>query len=235
MATNYIRISNKPISLSHSQIESEQILQAIELTNRKFFYIGSETQKMSVDIFDVIDFRVFSGMIGEAFATTLEEVLEHNFVKNPSIDGYPDLLQNTTSEMKDYLKGCGYGELIEYKYGGIEIKNTFGTKRTGAPILMGDQRIHHINKKLDWKAHHQKTNHLLALVSDYYEGNPTIVAVFYSDSLNPNDWQEVRRPLEGSTMTSFSTINRSGCEKLRTGMMWCINHSAYLNFFEVRV
>lgn len=197
--------------------------------------IGQETARMSVDIFDIIDFRAFSGMIGEVFAGVLEEVLDGQMVKNPSIDGYPDLLQNVTQEMKEYFRNSTYDELLDYRYGGIEIKNTFGTKKSGSPIIMGDQRIHHINTKLDWKAHHQKTNHLLALFSDYYSGKPTIVAAFYSDRLSPDDWQTVQRPRSGSTMTSFSTIERSGFEKLRDGMIYCINDPAYLKFFSVEV
>lgn len=231
----YIQISNRPITLSHISITPDQIFEAIRRTNQKFAHIGIETAKMALDIFNVIDFRVFSGMLGEAYATTLEEVLDHKLVKNPSIDGYPDLLQNVTPEMQKYFKSCGYEQFLDYKYGGIEVKNTFGTKKNGAPILMGDQRIGYINDKLDWKAHHRKTNHLLALFSDYYNGRPVIAAVFYSDSLTPDDWQKVQRPKEGSTMTSFSTIEKSGCEKLRKGMMFCLNDPAYLEFFGVEV
>jgi hypothetical protein len=80
--------------------------------------------------------------------------------------------------MHEHLSSSGYEDLLDYKYGGIEIKNTFGTKKSGSPILMGDQRINYINNKLDWKAHHQKTNHLLALFSDYYNRScPTGVNV----------------------------------------------------------
>lgn len=231
----YVQITEKPIRLSHITVTPDEVFQAIRETNRKFEYIGRETAKMAVDIFDVIDFRVFSGMVGEAYATTLQEVLGNRLVKNPSIDGYPDLVQNVTPEMQRYFKSCGYEQFLDYKYGGIEIKNTFGTKKDGRPILMGDQRIDDINDKLDWKAHHRKTNHLLALFSDYYESKPIIAAAFYSDTLTKDDWQKVQRPAMGSTMTSFSTIEKSGCTKLREGMLFCINDPAYLEFFDVEV
>lgn len=231
----YIQVNSVPIQLSHITVTPDAILEAINETNRKFEYIGRETLKMTIDIFDVIDFRVFSGMIGEAFAATLQEVTGNRLVKNPSIDGYPDLIQNSTIEMQNYLDLCGYEQLLDYKYGGIEVKNTFGTKKTGRPIIMGDQRIRDINDKLDWKAHHRKTNHLLALYSDYYAGTPIIAAAFYSDKLEEVDWQKVQRPNDGSTMTSFSTIEKSGCAKLRDGMLFCIEDPAYLKFFNVEV
>jgi hypothetical protein len=173
MSVSFIQVTEKPIILSHIAIHPDTILHAVELTNQKFEYIGNETRKMAVDIFDIIDFRVFSGMVGEAFVATLEEVLEGRLVRNPSIDGYPDLIQNITPEMQSHLRRSGYEEFLDYRYGGIEIKNTFGTKRTGSPVLMGDQRIDYINPKLDWKAHHRKTNNLLALFSDYYNGLPS--------------------------------------------------------------
>lgn len=233
MVVSYRAITTEPIVLSNLTVTSGQVLQAIEMTNDKFLHIGNETSKMSLDIFDVIDFRVFSGMMGEAFVASLEDVTNRALMKNPSMDGYPDLLQNSTHEMAEYFSSCGYDNFLEYKYGGIEVKNTFGTKKSGAPIVMGDQRIGHINPKLDWKAHHRKTNHLLALFSDYYDGKPMIVAAFYSDKLIEDDWQQVQRPAEGSTMTSFSTIGKTGCMKLRQGMLFCIDIPEYLSFFEI--
>ena len=197
----YLKVFDRPIRLSHIEISPAQILQAIELTNRKFMLIGQETARMSVDIFDIIDFRAFSGMIGEVFAGVLEEVLDGQMVKNPSIDGYPDLLQNVTQEMKEYFRNSTYDELLDYRYGGIEIKNTFELRKV-APDNMGDQRIHHINTKLIG-AHHQKTNHLLALFPTI-TGKPTIVAAFYSDRLSPDDWQTVQRPRSVSNDIIFN-------------------------------
>lgn len=226
----YRIINPNPLTLSHTVITPDEILEAVNRTNSKFHYISEATQKMNLDIFSVIDFRNFSGMVGEAFAEELSQVTGR-LIKNPNMDGYPDLLQNSTIEMQEYYSNCNYSHLLDYRYSGIEIKNTFGTKKTGAPIQMGDERIGYINNKLDWKAHHQKTNNLLALFSDYENNKPVIMAAFYSDSLEASDWQKVQKPIEGSTMTSFSTILQSGCDKLCEGMIICADNKKYLDFF----
>lgn len=226
----YKIINESPIELSNMKIDVKDLLLAVEITNRKFEIITRETRKTNLDIFSVIDFRSFSGMIGEAFAKELS-LINNKLVKNPSLDGYPDLLQIATPEMKSYFDECGYADLIKYKYGGVEVKNTFGTKKSKSTLLMGDQRINNINKKLDWKAHHQETNNLIGLFSDYINNTPKIIALFYSDQLEPIDWQAIQKPKEGSAMTSFSTILPTGFQKLKNGLKICRNEQEYLDFF----
>ena len=148
---------------------------------------------MSLDVFTVMDFRVLSGIVGETYANELA-VTTGNFMQNPNIDGYPDLLQTPTHELKRYYERCAKGEFIQYKYGGLEVKNTFGTKKSGAILFKGDTRICHINSKLDWKAHHRQTNNLIALLSDYVEGLPVIVVLVLFR-------QAYRRRLERKTGT----------------------------------
>ena len=111
------------------------------------------------------------------------------------------------------------------------MKNTFGTKGSKVSLQPGKPRITKINKKLEWKAHHRYTNNLLALASDFVDGCPQIVAVMYADNLEEQDWGEKQEPKEGSTMTSFSVIKRSGWEKLLSGIRICRNDVEYLDFF----
>ena len=92
-------------------------------------------------------------------------------------------------------------------------------------------RIESINSKLDWKAHHQQTNQLLGLVSDFIEGCPQVVAVMYSDALTKSDWTTKQQPKKNSTMTSFSVIERSGHKKMMDGIRLCLGAPTYLNFF----
>ncbi|SFQ37386.1 hypothetical protein SAMN05421670_1812 [Psychrobacillus psychrotolerans] len=227
-------IDSNDIMLSHLNISVEELKSALINTNDKFAKITNKTRLMDLNIFEVLDFRNFSGVIGETFSSELAKI-NKSLIKNPNQDGYPDLLQVSTTEMLDYYQQCVYRDLIKYKDGGLEIKNTFGTKK--GSLLMGDQRIELIKEKLDWKAHHQQTNNLIGLMSDYIDDMPQIVAICYSDQLNPEDWGKVQKPKEGSTMTSFSTIGQTGYKKMVKGIKICIDDPKYLKFFhqEVRV
>ena len=221
-----------PIQLSHFNLETDLLLEAAERANSKMEYIHKKTPAMKLDVFSVIDFRVLSGLIGETFITELASVCP-NLKKNPNLDGYPDLVQVSTNEMMNYFKTCASSDFIKYKYGGIEVKNTFGTKGGAATILQGDSRIGNINKKLDWKAHHQETNNLIGLFSDYFDGLPKIAGIFFSNSLTRDDWSAVQRPKEGSAMTSFTSISATGYKKMISGVKACVEQDDYLNFFNL--
>lgn len=228
---NYKILNDSPIKLSHLEVSTDELLLAIKNTNTKFKTISNKTKDMELDIFQVIDFRNLSGIVGEVFVKELS-LINNKLHKNPSLDGYPDLLQISTPEMITFFNNCEYSHFLKFKYGGIEVKNTFGTKKAKSNIIVGDQRINNINKKLDWKAHHQQTNNLIGLFSDYIDNTPTIIALFYSDKLIKDDWQETQKPTEGSAMTSFSTIQKSGFLKMKQGLKICFDNDIYLNFFK---
>jgi len=210
-------------------VSADELLAALERANEKYEMLHQRTRGMSVDVFKVLDFRVLSGMVGETYANELAASCG-KFVKNPNIDGYPDLVQVPTDELKAYCRKCGPSDFIKYKYGGIEVKNTFGSKKANTVLLNGEQRLGYINNKLDWKAHHRTTNNLIALLSDYIGDVPVIVALFYSDELTEDDWMVKQQPKDGSAMTSFSAVTSSGFLKLKKGVRLCIDDSKYREF-----
>lgn len=227
----YRIVHNLPIILSNLQVDVSDIVSAIESTNHKIYAIANSTQNFSVDIFKIIDLRILSGAIGETFVSEMAKVCPA-LKKNPSIDGYPDLVQCSTPEMLTYFKEYASKDSKEaFYYGGIEVKNTFGYKKSKVELFNGEQRIDFIKKDLEWKAHHQKTNHLLGLYSDFINGYPTIVAAFYSDKLVPDDWTIKAEPKGNSAMTSFSTMQKTGFIKMLRGMLVCLDDSKYINFF----
>lgn len=227
----YRIVHNLPIILSNLQVDVSDIVSAIESTNHKIYAIANSTQNFSVDIFKIIDLRTLSGAIGETFVSEMAKVCPA-LKKNPSIDGYPDLVQCSTPEMLTYFKEYASKDSKEaFYYGGIEVKNTFGYKKSKVELFNGEQRIDFIKKDLEWKAHHQKTNHLLGLYSDFINGYPTIVAAFYSDKLVPDDWTIKAEPKGNSAMTSFSTMQKTGFIKMLRGMLVCLDDSKYINFF----
>lgn len=213
-------------------LSSEQLKHAIELTNYKMRELKYKTENDALNIFEVLDFRMMSGMLGEALVTMISQN-SNSLTKNPHIDGYPDLLDTSSRIKAEYFNSIGNigGGFNNFLYGGIEIKNTFGVKKAKVHLEKGQTRIRYINKKLDWKAHHTNTNNLLGLFSDFIEGIPQIVAVFYSDQLTNSDWKEKINPRKNSAMTSFSTIDNSGWLKMKSNLIVCINQVEYLSFF----
>jgi len=188
---------------------------------------------MALNVFEVIDFRVMSGLVGEALVSEISDSHE-NLEKNPNIDGYPDLLNASRPEYRrdiEKWKASDMKAFVKYPYGGIEIKNTFGTKKSTAILPNGQTRLGKINNKLDWKAHHRTTNYLLGLFSDFIDACPQIVAVMFSDRLQQSDLMEKQNPRANSAMTSFSVTTLSGWKKLRSGLKLCRDDPRYLSFF----
>ena len=231
----YKILNNTPIKLSHLSITIEDIIVAINSTNQKLHSIADHTKELSLNIFEILDLRTLSGAVGETFVGEMARAIP-TLKKNPSIDGYPDLVQCATPEMITYFNTyANHDSKDSFKYGGIEVKNTFGYKKAGIDLFDGEQRIGRINKRLEWKAHHQKTNHLLGLYSDYIDGYPTIVAAFYSDQLIPADWSVRQEPKGDSAMTSFSTLLIPGYQKMLSGIICCLDDIRYLELFGLEV
>lgn len=229
---------SSPIVLtSGSQLEIEILANSINSVNAQLRDLEKRSEAMALNIFKAIDFRMLSGLLGESLVTTLA-VQNPHLKRNPNIDGYPDLMDISQSKFLDdtlVWEKNDFGRFIKYPYGGIEIKNTFGTKKSKSVLHPGDKRITKINNKPDWKAHHKYTNHLLALLSDFIDGCPQIVAALYSDQLLESDWTDKQNPKKNSTMTSFSVIKPSGWLKLLSGLKVCRGEPEYLKYFGVNL
>jgi len=226
--------NDRPINLSSGFVlDMDSLLNSVNTVNNKFKTLESRTEEMALNIFDAIDFRMLSGLVGETLVSELSNEIS-GLYKNPNMDGYPDLLDvsrnNYHSDYEKWEKN-DLSKFIKFPYGGIEVKNTFGTKKSGVTLHPGNSRITKINKKPAWKAHHRYTNNLLALLSDFIDGCPQIVAVMYSDNLKEEDWAEKQNPKKESTMTSFSELKRPGWEKLLSGIRICRDDAKYLDFF----
>ena len=61
-----------------------------------------------------------------------------------------------------------------------------------------------------------------------------IVALFYSNNLNVEDWRKVSVPKGKSAMTSFTTLNSEGYNKMKSGIRFCLNSKDYLSFLTTK-
>ncbi len=229
-------VDDSPIALpSGLEVGMPALLAAVEAVNLSLSRVARNTSQMAINLFEVLDFRVLSGLVGEFLVAELAS-LEQSLLKNPNIDGYPDLLDvSRPIYLEDVAAWIDHdrAQFIAYRHGGIEVKNTFGVKRPGEDLLQGERRIGQILDALDWKAHHTETNFLLATFSDFVDGAPQIVAAMYSDSLSETDWRAKSNPSPGSTMTSFSVIAASGRNKLMAGLRICADDPIYKAFFGI--
>lgn len=206
-----------------------QIINAINTANNALKTLNETTQEFDINIFETLGMRNLSGLVGEYFARCVARGSNGNLQNNLHQDGYPDLLLTDTPIKKQYFNSLftiregkkypiGKDVFSPYKYGGIEIKATCGSTPTAttenSKPIVGEQRVSKITS-FDWKAHHRTTNHLLAILWDFIDGNPTIVACFYQDNLTEDDWGRIVKPRDGGgRTTSVSIMNSKGVKKM---------------------
>lgn len=189
----YVLNTNRSITYKDIVVLTPQeVVSAINYANNALLKLNEVTQEFDINIFETLGMRNLSGMVGEYFARSIMRISNGKLQSNLHQDGYPDLLLTDTKEKKDYFKTLytiengkkypiGKEVFSPYKYGGIEIKATCGSTPSANIVpkpLVGEQRVSLVNS-FDWKAHHRTTNHLLAILWDFINRNPTIVACFF--------------------------------------------------------
>ena len=229
-------------------LTTQEVVNAINYANNALLKLNEVTQEFDINIFETLGMRNLSGMVGEYFARSIMRLSNGRLQGNLHQDGYPDLLLTDTKEKNDYFNtlytienGKKYPISKEvfspYKYGGIEIKATCGNTPPAHIVpkpLIGEQRVALLNS-FEWKAHHRTTNHLLAILWDFINGNPTIVACFFQDNLDIEDWGRIVQPHEGGgRTTSVSIMQKSGIKKMCEGWVAVLDDSQYIELLSNR-
>ena len=223
-------------------LTSDEVVIAIVFCNEALKSLNEHTKQFDINIFETLGMRNLSGLVGEYFARSIMRTSNGKLQSNLHQDGYPDLLLTDTKQKLDYFEtlytikdGKKYPinkeSFSPYKYGGIEIKATCGStppaSKTPKPLI-GEQRIDLISS-FDWKAHHRTTNHLLAVLWDFLDGNPTIVAAFFQDNLTTEDWGKIVKPKDdGGRTTSVSIMTKSGIKKMCANWVAVIQDDKYI-------
>lgn len=200
--------------------------------------------RFEVDVFSLLGMRNLSAFVGEIFVSSLARTSEGVLMKNPHQDGYPDLLlldsngKEVLSSLSEKMKEKD--PFSPFVNGGIEVKATCGalpsakffTKHRLLKPDIYDQRISYL-KGYDWKAHHRQTNNLMGIVWDFVDSHIRIVAIFFSSSLETEDWGKIVQPRDGGgRTTSVSIMTRKGVKKMYKGNVVMIDDPQYINFFE---
>ena len=222
---------------------ADEVVKGIKMANEALLRLNDSTKEFDINIFEVLGMRNLSGLVGEYVGKCLLRVSGGKLSPNLHQDGYPDLLLTNSDETKHYynslysVKGGKVYPVSKdffspYKYGGIEVKascgNTPSAKKVPKPLI-GEQRVSLITG-FDWKAHHRHTNHLMAIVWDFIDENPTIVAAFYHDGLVEDDWGRLIEPKEeGGRTTSVSIMRSVGVKKMCRNWIAVIDDDAYID------
>ncbi len=223
-------------------LTQNEVLEAIRLTNDAIRKLHEQTSTEQINIFEILGMRNLSGVVGEYFGRCIVSAANGKLHSNLHQDGYPDLILINTPEKKAYFQtlyteknGKKYpnskSKFSPFLYGGIEVKATCGcvppaTESRAKPII-GEQRIENI-KSFDWKAHHRATNHLLALLWDFIDEIPTVVACFYRSDLTVQDWGKIVQPKpEGGKTTSVSVMPPRGVKRMCEGWVAVLDNPIY--------
>jgi len=203
-------------------VDAKTIFDSVILTNERL-------ATLPFQLWQAIDLKSTGAIIGAYLSTSIAEMCDG--IVNPIEKGHPDVLPKKASN-------CTEEELRKYPEG-IEVKGTCGGIKKGVKLDKGQERTKDLTG-IVWQAHHREVEKLLGTVWDFRTifstmPSPTILAAFYSEELNIEDWGQV----SGTTgrNTKVSAMVRSGKRKMGDGAICIINekdciekYSKYLDF-----
>ncbi len=210
------------------ELQPDRVLETVMAANRTLELIHDLCGANNVDVFRFLGLRNLSSFVGEIFKNELWNQYPSELLPNPHQDGYPDLMALTPQGSTYIEERRKNGQMTvksswsPYPFGGLEVKATCGITppaRVKAKPEIGESRWP-IVTGADWKAHHRNTNYLLGIYWDFVNGLPTVLAVFYCNSLEMDDWGKVVEHKEdGGNSTSVSVMKRPGVLKMGQGWL----------------
>ena len=210
-------------------LQPVRVRETVLATNRTLELIHDLCLANNVDVFRFLGLRNLSAFVGEILKSELYNQYQSELMLNPHQDGYPDLMALTPQGLNYLEERRRAGQMTvkefwsPYPYGGLEVKATCGSTppaRKQAKPDIGESRWHSLTGA-DWKAHHQETNFLLSIYWDFVDGLPTVLAAFFRNDLNQNDWNETVNPKAGGgRTTSVCVMTRPGV--LKMGQGWVV-------------
>lgn len=170
-------------------------------------------------LFSSIDYKTTSAIVGSLFCNSL--ATEVGAIVNPIEKGHPDIIPVGGKDSSE--------EVLRNYPEGLEIKCTVGNVETGKNLRAGQRRLSAL-VGITWQAHHREVTELMGLVWDFCELRdgflyPAITAVYYSNSLEIDDWGKI----SGTTgrNTKVSGMNKSGRGKMRDGLIAIVDDANY--------
>lgn len=197
-------------------VTANQVLEAAEFTNS--ILIG-----LPAGLYRSLDYKTTSAIVGSLFCDALASHTDG--IVNPIEKGHPDIIPPTGAIATEE-------QLRNYPVG-LEVKCTIGNIEQGANLRAGQERVGRLTG-ITWQAHHREVKELMGLVWDFVQTEdtfrfPGLTAVFYSYSLNREDWGEI----SGTTgrNTKVTGMRTSGKYKMGVGCVMLIDDPQYLKVY----
>ena len=198
-------------------VTGNNVFDALEKTNRLL-------SELPTNLYKTIDYKTTSAMIGSLFCESLASFTRS--IVNPIEKGHPDIIPLAGAQASEE-------ELRNYPFG-LEVKCTVGNVSKGADLRAGEVRVKSL-ANITWQAHHREVKALLGLVWDFVDNGskfhyPAISGVFYSDSLEEDDWGAI----SGTTgrNTKVTGMKASGKVKMGNGWVALLDDEEYLNKYK---
>jgi transcriptional regulator with XRE-family HTH domain len=232
IVSDYKKRSNKPINEKDNFyiINSDFKIEcgfAVSAKDIQFAAImtSHQLEELPFALFQSINLKAISGMIGAIFALFLAERV--GGIVNPIEKGHPDIIPESGKNAAE--------ELLRNYPEGLEIKCTVGNVEKGSDLETGHKRLSRLTN-ITWQAHHREVERLMGLIIDFAgnikEGNffPAITGVFYSEDLNMEDWGKI----SGTTgrNTKVTGMTASGKRKMGQGWVLLINDKPYIDKYK---
>ncbi|MGW6677931.1 helix-turn-helix domain-containing protein [Bacillus altitudinis] len=181
-----------------------EVMEAIHHTNATML-------TLPYTVFQSIDFKATSGMIGALFCKGIENVTDG--IVNPIEKGHPDIVPKEAAGIRDE-------SILKHYPVGLEVKCTAGNVKQGSDLGAGDTRIQHL-KGVTWQAHHQEVERLMGITWDFIDTGsdanyPVITGVFYANNLNVTDWGKI----SGITGRNTKVTGMAASGKAKMGKGW---------------
>jgi len=182
---------------------------------------SNQLEELPFSLFQSINLKALSGMIGAIFALFLAERV--GGIVNPIEKGHPDIIP-------EFAKNATEEQLRNFPEG-LEIKCTVGNVSKGSDLKTGQKRLSQLIG-ISWQAHHREVESLLGLVIDFAgklkerKFFPAITGAFYAGELNIEDWGKI----SGTTgrNTKVTGMTASGKRKMGEGWILLINDNKYI-------
>lgn len=194
-------------------VTAKHVLEAAEFTN-------STLTGLPPGLYRSLDYKTTSAIVGSLFCDALASRTDG--IVNPIEKGHPDIIPPTAATATEQ-------QLRNYPVG-LEVKCTIGNVEQGANLRAGQDRVGRLTG-ITWQAHHREVKELMGLAWDFVQTQktfrfPGLTAVFYADSLNPDDWGEI----SGTTgrNTKVTGMRASGKRKMGVGCVTLIDDAHYL-------
>lgn len=194
-------------------VTPDNIAHAAKMTSDQLY-------RLPFALFQSIDLKALSGMVGALFSTYLAERV--GAIVNPIEKGHPDIIPISG---RDAIEA----QLRNYPQG-LEVKCTVGKVEKGRDLQPGEQRLPKLTG-LTWQAHHREVEQLLGLVIDFAgrildeRHLPVVTAAFYANDLEVEDWGKISGTTRRNTKVTGMRV--SGKRKMGAGWIIIIDEVEY--------